>query len=321
MIAAFTPPRVPGRWQETTSVAFSPNGKTVAVGLTTGRGDMADARTFGGETYLYNTATGKQSGVLAAEGGTAAFSPGGKLLAASGGTGHYLVYLAAAAVGTAGAAMPGTSDVPISTVAFSPDGRLLAANDAGGGIYLWSTATRRPVPTAISESGPTTALAFSPDGRTIAVAAIGDIFLCKAVGGTVTAVLPLSQDAIVNSVAYSPDGKLIAATLPDFGIGLWDAATHKRIATLRDPGSLGVDAVAFSPDSQTLAAGDENGKAFLWDLRTRRLAAALANPIGRVPPGLAGQGNYAVRSVAFSPDGGTLATSDTDGSAYTWRVR
>jgi DNA-binding beta-propeller fold protein YncE len=321
LIAAFTPPRVPGRWQEVTSVAFSPNGKALAVGLTTGRGDMADARTFGGETYLYDTATGRPSAVLAAEGGTAAFSPDGKLLAASGGTGQHLVYLASATAGTTGAAMPGTSDVPIRNVAFSPDGRLIAANDSAGGIYLWSTATRRPVPTAISESAPNTALAFSPDGRTIAVAEIGDIWLCKVAGGTLTAMLPLSQNAIVSSVAYSPDGKLIAATMPDFGIGLWDAATHKRIGRLQDPGGLGVDAVAFSPDSQLLAAGDENGKTYLWDLRTRKLTATLADPIGPVPPGLAGQGIYAVRSAAFSPDGRTLATSDTDGSAYTWRVR
>jgi Tol biopolymer transport system component len=236
-ITAFTPPRMPGRWQEATSVAFSPNDKTLAVGLTTGRGDMADARTFGGETYLYNRATGRQSAVLAAEGGTAAFSSGGKLLATSGGTGQHLVYLASAAAGTTGAAMPGTSDVPIRTVAFSPDGRLLAANDSAGGIYLWSTATRRPVPTAISESAPTTALAFSPDGRTIAVAEIGDIWLCKVAGGIVTALLPLSQNAIVSSVAYSPDGKLIAATLPDFGIGLWDAAPTSGSGHCGTPGA------------------------------------------------------------------------------------
>jgi WD40 repeat protein len=29
----------------------------------------------------------------------------------------------------------------------------------------------------------------------------------------------------------------------------------------------------------------------------------------------------AVHSATFSPDGRTFATSDTDGSTYTWRVR
>jgi WD40 repeat protein len=36
---------------------------------------------------------------------------------------------------------------------------------------------------------------------------------------------------------------------------------------------------------------------------------------------LSGQTIDDVNSLAFSPGGRTLATSDTDGSAYLWRVR
>jgi WD40 repeat protein len=324
-IAVFTPPRAPGHWQEATSVAFRPDGRTLAVGLTTGVGNVTNARTFGGQTYLFNLATGRQSADLGVGGSTAAFSPSGNLLAASGGAGQHLVYLARAGASTAmdatAAVLPGTGSMPIESLAFSRDGRMLAARDYHGDIYLWSTAAKRLIPTKVAEQSAYTALALSPGGKTIATAQLGDIYLWNVASGRLTGLLPLSQNAIVLSMAYSPDGRLIAIPLNGGGVGLWDVATRKRVGTLPEPGAQGVEAVAFSPDGQMLAAGDGNGKTYLWDLRTGKLIATLVNPLGPVPLVLAGQTMYDVRSVAFSPNGRMLATSDTDGRAYLWRVR
>jgi hypothetical protein len=324
LAAVFTPPTKAEQWQEATSVAFSTSGKTLAVGLTTGSANAYRASTFRGETYLFNMASGKQSAVLPQAGGTAVFSPDGKQLAASGGTGQRTVYLVKAVDmdhALALSTLPGTGGEQIKNLAFSPNGRLLAADDTSGGFYLWSTATGRPVGTEISGPSASSAMAFSPDGKTIAVAGANAISLWDVGIGSIVASIPVHGGGLIGPMTYSPDGRLLAAAVPNGQVGLWDATTHALLGTLQDTGSQGVTALAISSDSQTLAVGDANGKTYLWDLRTRKLIVTLTNPVGPVPPGLSAQTLYPVDSVAFSPDGRTLATSDTDGSAYLWRVR
>jgi WD40 repeat protein len=308
LAGVFTPPTTAGSWQEVTSVAFSPDGKSLAVGLTTGPANSYSPSDFGGEIYMSNLATGKQSTYMLEAGGTVTFSADGQLLAASGGKGQHLVYLVNSVSG-GGAALPfiaGFGGEPIKSLAFSPNGRLLAATNTSGA--------------EISGQRASNAIAFSPDSRTIAVGGSGAIWLWDTGTGSRDASINVSGSGLVGPLAYSPNGKLLVAALPGGKIGLWNAATQARLGTYHDPRSQGTESVAISHDGQMLAVGDGNGKTYLWDLQTGKLITTLTNPVGQVPPGLGTQPIYAVDSVAFSPDGKTLATSDTDGSAYLWRV-
>jgi WD40 repeat protein len=165
-------------------------------------------------------------------------------------------------------------------------------------------------------------LAFSPDMMTLATNGIGGVYLwnTELATGPPSSILPNPGTFPVSSVAFSPDDTMIAATAQGGQVILWYTATGRHIDALAVPGGRAVEAVAFSPDGGLLAAGDANGKTYLWNVRTEKLTAVLTNPAGSVPPVLAGQTGNAVESVAFSPDGKTLATSDANGSAYLWRV-
>ena len=271
----------------TESVAFSPDGHTLAAG--------DDA----GDIGLWDVATGHKIATLA-EGSpvlSVAFSPDGHTLAAGDDAGHIGLWDVATGHKIATLA----EGISVESVAFSPDGHTLAAGDDNDEIGVWDTATGQMTAT-LAEGSPVGSVAFSRDGHTLAAGdGSGHIGLWDTATGHKTATLAGSGQ--VYGVAFSPDGHTLAAGDDNGDIGLWDTATGHKTATLAD-GSP-VISVAFSPDGHTLAAGDAGGKIGVWDTATGQTTATLAE-------------GSPVKTVAFSPDGHTLAAGDNSGQIGVW---
>jgi WD40 repeat protein len=290
------------------SVAFSPDGKTVATGDSNGN------------IYLWDVGAGTRTAVLAdptshGDGVTSvAFSPDGQMLATGDANGSTYVWNVASGTRTAVLTCPGS--IEVQSVVFSPDGKTLATGDDVNSC-LWPVGSGTPT-AVLRRQGDVVdnSVAFSPDSQMLATGGTdGSTDLWDVATGTRTAVLtgPANHAAGdgVNSVAFSPDGKTLATGYYNGSIYLWDVATGTRTAVLADPGAPasgdGVTSVAFSPDGKTLATGDYDGSTILWDPATGTRIAVLADPDGAY-----------VWSVAFSPDGKTLAASDVDGRTYLW---
>ncbi len=298
-----------------TSVAFSPDRRTIAAGYAGGVGGVV----------LWDAAARKRlvdAPLAVGEGPVrgVAFSPDGGTIAAGygvGGGGGVVLWDAAARKRLVDAPLAvGEGDV--ESVAFSPDGGTIAAGygvRVGGGVVLWDAAAHKRLvdaPLAVGE-GYVRGVAFSPDGGTIAAGyagvrvVVGGVVLWDAAARKRLVDAPLAVgEGYVESVAFSPDGGTIAAgyggILGVGGVVLWDAAARKRLVDAAlAVGEGDVESVAFSPDGGTIAAGYSvggvGGGVVLWEAaaRKRLVDAALA----------VGEGD--VESVAFSPDGGTIA--------------
>ena len=213
------------------------------------------------------------------------------------------------------ATIEGPLDI-ITSVAFSPDGALLAYGSKAdhprvdARVMLWDMETRENTPIANTKS--VTYVAFSRDG-TLALGSSDGVKLVDVATRKEIAKFPGTR------VAFSRDGTLLASNVDladdeSRPIALWDVRTRKRLAILEGHTSW-VNAFAFSPDGTLLASGsgsiegEDDVTVRLWDVASGEEIATVEVPVG-----------HGVWSVAFSPDGNTLAWGAALGGVTLWDV-
>ena len=317
----YGPPQVAGILS---AIAFSPNGEMLAAGASGGLKSGSQAK---GVTYLLDVNSGKRARILPAGGGAEAFSPNGLMLATAGGPHNGTTYLWNVHSGDQIALLNDHGDSSVESVSFSPNGKLLATNDRNGVVYLWrlprglrTTSVRRPG-TVSPPGGPNLdAVAFSPRGTTLAMGGSdGQVYLFNTATDN-TRTLSVPDGSSITSIAFSHDGAMLAASKMDGVTYVWNLHTHSRIE-LDDPDGSVIESVACSPNGTWLATGNADGKTYLWNLATKNSKSKPVKSLVNPTKGTAGSpAGSAVFSVAFSPDSGTLATTDTNGHVYLWWV-
>ncbi len=237
---------------------------------------------------------------------------------------------------------------------FSPDGRTLAAElstqdpttlKEKRAITLWDltspTERRRQF---VADWRVLNALAFTPDSKALITGSNdfelriadekperGSLWLWDVATGQARRRFPV-EGPEVRSIAVSPNGSRVAASISDQTIRVFDMATGQertpRLVPRRAPGPpaigkrrllnpLVMSCLVFSPDGSILASGasgtgdtgsSQLADVYFWDV-------ARAKELRHLP---AHQGW--VRSLSFSPDGRTLASTGSEPMIRLWDV-
>ncbi|MEU0410834.1 helix-turn-helix domain-containing protein [Streptomyces griseorubiginosus] len=153
----------------------------------------------------------------------------------------------------------------------------------------------------IAGTAPVDSTALSPDGHTLATSSRdGRIRIWELPEGRIRHTISAHGSGEV--AVFSPDGRVLAVAT-ERGIGLWDAATGRKLGDLSTPDGY-ARGVAFSPDGRSVAAAS-TGAVRVWDVAggpTRRTFTGHPDP----------------QAVAFGPDGHTVAAAGHDGLVRVW---
>lgn len=311
------------------SVAYSPMGDTFAI--------CSEDDTI----RLWDTTTGKLKHTLIGN-NSFSFSPDGKTIATQSFSNRLWLWDT-----TTGRHKSTIKAYSQGTVAYSPDGNKIATI-SGGDILLWDATTgeMQSILDLDLEMGQVRNFLFSPDGNKIAIVkrtevnektvSLWDTASDKLYEFTAPeecadylysdVPLPAGKHKYtlgkvewsVEGMAFSPDGDMFAMVNEDGMVQAWNTETGKLRYTLEHTSSV-VD-VAFSKFSNFNDSPQTNhlitvynNTVRMWDTNTQ-----LCKHTFKLTKHAAD-----LKSVAFSPDGNTIATASldrTDGNLHFWEI-
>jgi WD40 repeat protein len=279
-----------------TSVAFSPDGLSLASSDTNGEIQIWDA-VNGQQLFICR---GHNSWVW-----HVAFAPNAPILASCGQ--DHTVKLWNTNNGECFRTFRGHTNI-VTAIAFSPDGQLVASSSTDRTVRIWNPVTGESIQTLEGHSACVWSVDFHPNGHLLASAAEDNtIKLWNLETGSCERTLRDHQ-YWVKAIAFNPDGKTLASGSFDSTVKIWDWQTGECLKTLLGHNAV-VTCLGYSPQGDRLVTGSYDQSVKIWDVARGKCLDTLHKHTNRV------------WSVAFHPQENLVVTGGDDHGIKIWELQ
>ena len=286
----------PGNSGPVWSVAASPCGKMLAMGLEDGRilvYDIADRKV----RYALDEHTGPVWGID--------FFPDCQRFVSASDDGTVKIWQVDNRKSVA--SLPGTTGV--RSVAVSGDGESLVTGDRNGAVSVWDLAKQQP--RVYHHGGTVSAVAFDKSGKTV-VSSGSDktVKIWNLAAADQEPRLKLTgHKGPVYAVALSPDGAFIASAGWDQAVKIWDFNSGSELRELKGhDGDIWSLSFGARDGRTVLASAGQDGSVRVWNPET---GDQILKFKGHKPT---------AHVVRFAPDGGQFFSGGRDGFVRVWDV-
>jgi WD40 repeat protein len=307
-------------------IAFSPNGKKLAISSLGGKEGWYII------SKLWNPATGKELKTLIDEpikfdpGGLSVglgvlFSPDGRMIAAVNSSGIIKFFDSRTGKERNSPNISPSKDLkPI----ISKDGTAIITPKTDGSLVAKDRSTGEEVRMNRYDSTLVNTAHISDDNQIITtVDWRGKLQQRELKTGRALKTINLSFDRYASSLKFSPDGRRVAGAMSNYVVKVWDVATGKEIATLKEYIKVKDELndwrrneVFFKSNGQVVALLREDskdpyengGELELWEVSTRK------------PIQLSKEMDTGVTSISFSPTSDDLAILKSDNIVRLWNL-
>ncbi|MDF1661230.1 MAG: protein kinase [Planctomycetota bacterium] len=284
-----------------TSVAFSPDGQSLAVTQTPGKFAKSDGLTG---VQQWSIKGERRPSYLGHRGGTrdVAYHPAGRILASVGK--DLNVHLWDRQNAQLIAQWRAHSQ-PITRLCFSPDGKWLATAGRDKLVIVWDIQKKTAVHRFRGHTSTIWCLAFDKKSRYLASTGGNKVHFWPLEG---KAPQPIQLNSTISGLALSAKSDSMILAVDDNTIQIWNIQTGRRRLLIRGH-TKPVWWVALHPEEKYFASCGADSTIRLWEIATGQLMQTF------------NAHQDAVARVAFSPDGQKMASVGYDKTVRLWDMK